>query len=221
MAASGLTPAFVNGLRVTDAATMHLVEEVMNHEVNVEIVETLIRHGARATGLHGPSLLSAEKSTTPDAQTGAPLDLGFVGSVTGVDPTPIDACLKAGMVPVVTPLARGADGAVYHVNADDSASAIARSLRARKLVFVSDVPGLLRDPADPNSILSTLTRTEAERLIREGIISGGMLPKIRGALDALATGVRKVHLVDGRQPHSLLLELFTDRGIGTEIVQDE
>ena len=118
-------------------------------------------------------------------------------------------------------LARGADGAIYNINADESAAAIAQAVRARKLVFLSDVPGLLRDPQNPDSIISTLKRSAVESLIRDGVIAGGMLPKIRGALDALAAGVRKVHVVDGRMPHSLLLEIFTDQGIGTEIIQDE
>ncbi len=221
MAAAGLRPTFVGGLRVTDAAAIRIVEEVLNHEINVEIVETLVQRGARATGLHGPSLLRAEKLAARDPATGQPADLGFVGRIVGVTPEPIRACLAAGMVPVVTPLGRGSDGAVYNINADESAAAIARALQARKLVFLSDVPGLLRDPADPATRLSTLRRREVDTLIRDGVIAGGMLPKIRGALDALDAGVRKVHIVDGRAPHSLLLELFTDQGIGTEILRDE
>ncbi|MDD5677862.1 MAG: acetylglutamate kinase [Kiritimatiellae bacterium] len=221
MAEAGLQPVFVNGLRVTDEAAVHLVTEVLNHEVNVEIVETLIARGARATGIQGPSILRAEKAFSIDKVTGQPMDIGFVGKIIGIDPAPIAACLEAGMIPVITPLARGADGAVYNINADESAAAIARAVRARKLVFLSDVQGLLRDPQNPDSVISTLKRSAVEALIREGVIAGGMLPKIRGALDALAAGVRKVHVVDGRMPHSLLLEIFTDQGIGTEIIQDE
>lgn len=221
MTAAGLPPVFVNGLRVTDAATMHLVAEVLNHEVNVEIVETLIARGARATGIQGPSILRAKKMFAIDKATGQPVDIGFVGKIIGVDPAPIAACLKADMIPVITPLARGTDGAVYNINADESAAAIAQAVRARKLVFLSDVPGLLRDPQNPDSVISTLKHSAVETLIRDGVIAGGMLPKIRGALDALAAGVRKVHIVDGRMPHSLLLEIFTDQGIGTEIIQDE
>jgi len=221
LAEASLPSTFVNGLRVTDAAAMRMVTEVLNHEVNVEIVETLIARGARAAGIQGPSILRAEKTFSIDKATGQPVDIGFVGKITGVDPAPIAACLAAGMIPVITPLARGADGAIYNINADESAAAIARAVRARKLVFLSDVPGLLRDQHDPASVMSTLKRNAVETLIREGVIAGGMLPKIRGALDALAAGVRKVHVVDGRMPHSLLLEILTDQGIGTEIIQDE
>ncbi len=221
MTEKGLQPVFVNGMRVTDAATVHLVEEVLNHEVNVEIVETLIARGARATGIQGPSIMRAEKTFSHDKATGQPRDIGFVGKITDVDPAPIKACLEADMIPVITPLARGADGAVYNINADESAAAIARAVRARKLVFLSDVPGLLRDPQNADSIISTLKHSEVEKLIKDGVIAGGMLPKIRGALDALVAGVRKVHIVDGRMPHSLLLEIFTDQGIGTEIIQNE
>ncbi|MBI2440656.1 MAG: acetylglutamate kinase [Lentisphaerae bacterium] len=221
MASSGLKPSFVNGLRVTDASTMQLVEEVLNHEVNVEIVETLIARGARATGLQGPSILRAEKNLALDKTTNKPVDIGFVGRITGANPSPITACLEADMIPVITPLARGADGAVYNINADESAAAVAKAVRARKLVFLSDVPGLLRDPQNPDSVISTLNRTDVAELIRDGVITEGMLPKIQGALDALAAGVRKVHIVDGHIPHSLLLEIFTEKGIGTEIIQDE
>ncbi len=221
MTAAGLQPAFVGGLRVTDAESIRLVEEVLNHEVNVEIVETLIARGARAAGLQGPSILQAEKLLAAGPAGGPPLDIGFVGRVTGVTPEPIRACLAAGLLPVITPLGRGLDGAVYNINADESAAAVARALRARKLVFLSDVPGLLRTASDPQSVLSTLRRRDVDALIRDGVIAGGMLPKIRGALDALDAGVRKVHIVDGRVPHSLLLELFTDQGIGTEITPDE
>ena len=221
MAKAGLQPNFVNGLRVTDQATVRLVEEVLNHEVNVEIVETLIAHGARATGIQGPSIIRAEKTFSMDKTTGRPVDIGFVGKITGTDPAPITACLEAGMIPVITPLARGANGEIYNINADESAAAIARAMRARKLIFLSDVPGLLRDPQNPESVISTLKRSDVESLIRDGVIAGGMLPKITGALNALSAGVRKVHIVDGRKPHSLLLEIFTDQGIGTEIIQNE
>ncbi len=217
MAQAGLQPKFINGLRVTDAAAMRLVEEALNHEINVELVETLIALGAKATGIQGPSILTAEQYRPPDAN-GQPQNLGFVGRVTAVDTTPVRACLDAGLLPVITPLGRDAAGAIYNINADDAAGAIARALKTRKLVFLSDVPGLLRDPKDPDSIMSTVSRTEVEELIRRGVIDGGMLPKIQGALDAIAAGVEKVHIIDGRAPHSLLLEIFTDQGIGTEII---
>ena len=219
MAKEGLQSSFINGLRVTDAAAMRLVEEVLNHEINVELVETLIARGAQATGIQGPSILRAEKFMPLDTQTHQPLDLGFVGKIVGVDSAPIQACLQAGLLPVITPLGRDAGGAVYNINADAAAGAIAQALKARKLLFLSDVPGLLKNPRDPHSIMSTVSRSEVEDLIHSGVIEGGMLPKIQGAMDALRAGVGKVHIIDGRIPHSLLLEIFTDKGIGTEIIQ--
>jgi len=221
MAEKGLKPAFVGGRRVTDSDTIRLVEEVLNHEVNVEIVETLVKRGAHATGLHGPSLLRAEKLAFTDSQTGQSVDLGFVGRIVSVDQGPILACQHGEMIPVITPLARDAGGQVFNINADESAAAIAKAVKARKLVFISDVPGLMKDPQDPQSVISTLYHAEVEALIRNGTIAGGMLPKIQGALDALTAGVKKVHIVDGHLPHSLLLEIFTDKGIGTEIVHND
>lgn len=221
MQKEGITPVFRNGLRVTDAATVKLVAEVLNHEVNVEIVETLISRGARAVGIQGPSIMRAHQYAPLDPESELPLDLGFVGQVYDVQTEPVQACSRAGMVPIITPLARGDDGHVYNINADDAAAALARSLPARKLVFVSDVPGILRDPSDPKSVISSLNRKEVEELIDSQVIAGGMLPKIQGALDALDAGVKKVHIIDGSLPHSLLLEIFTEKGIGTEIVQND
>ncbi|MBU4200636.1 MAG: acetylglutamate kinase [Verrucomicrobia bacterium] len=219
MAKEGIQPVFINGLRVTDAAGVRLVEEVLNHEVNVELVETLIACGAQAAGIQGPSILRAEKFKPLDPRTRQPVDLGFVGKVVQVDTAPVQACLEAGLIPVITPLGRDSAGNVYNINADDAAGALAQALKARKLVFLSDVPGLMKNPKDPHVIMSTVSRREVEDLIRTGVIDGGMLPKIQGALDALAAGVGKIHIIDGRLPHSLLLEIFTDKGIGTEIVQ--
>ena len=218
MAEAGLKPQFINGLRVTDRETVRLVEQVLNHEVNVEIVETLVTHGARAAGLHGPGIICAERVR---AQNGKEVDLGFVGRVTGVDAAPIMACLKADIIPVITPLGRDAAGQVYNINADDSATAIAGVINAYKLVFLSDVPGVLRDFKNPDSIISSLTGTEIEKLIKDGVIHTGMLPKIQGALSAIDAGVKKVHIIDGHVLHSLLLEIFTDKGIGTEIINDK
>lgn len=217
MTESGLKPEFVNGRRVTDRESMLLVEEVLNHEVNVEIVETLIANGAKATGLHGPGIISAEKITV---QNGKKFDLGFVGRVAAIDTAPIMACLQADIIPVITPLGRGADNQIYNINADESAAAIAVAINAFKLVFLSDVPGVLRDPQDASSVISSLRRAEIEALIREHVIHEGMIPKIQGALSAIAAGVKKVHIIDGHRPHSLLLEIFTDKGIGTEIRND-
>lgn len=221
MAAAGLRPEFVNGLRVTDEASIRLVEEVLNHEVNVEIVETLIAHGAKAAGLQGPGIIRAERIKSPPAENGKEIDLGFVGRVVAVDIAPITACLQADIIPVITPLGRGADGQVYNINADDSAAAIATAINAFKLVFLSDVPGVLRDPKNADSVISSLTRVEIETLIRDRVIHAGMVPKIQGALAAMAAGVKKIHIIDGHVLHSLLLEIFTDKGIGTEIINDK
>lgn len=221
MVAAGLQPKFVNGLRVTDKESVLLVERVLNHEVNVEIVETLIANGAKAAGLHGPGIIRAEKLKAQGAAGAGEIDLGFVGRVVGVDTAAITACLQADIIPVITPLGRGADGQVYNINADDSAAAIAMAINAFKLVFLSDVPGVLRDPKNKDSVISSLTRTEIESLIRDGTINTGMVPKIQGALSAIAAGVKKVHIIDGHILHSLLLEIFTDKGVGTEIINDK
>lgn len=214
----GLQPRFVQGLRVTDEDTIRVVVQVLNEEVNPEIVKTLEEYGCKARGIHGEHILTAAKHTATDPKTGAKLDWGYVGVVTGVDVEPIRAYLQADIVPVITPLAKGEDGHLYNINADEAAAAIAEKLSARKLVFLSDVPGVLRRPDDPESVISSLKLSEIEELIRLGVISGGMLPKISGALKALKAGVRKTHIIDSSVPHSLLLELFTDKGIGTEIV---
>ncbi|MBP7830533.1 MAG: acetylglutamate kinase [Kiritimatiellae bacterium] len=215
----GLRPVFVKGLRVTDAASIEVVEQVLNNEVNPGIVRTLEEFGCKARGIHGEHILSVVKHAGHDKDTGEALDWGFVGDVTAVDVEPVKAYLQADIVPVITPLGRGPDGKLYNINADEAAAAIAEKMAARKLVFLSDVPGVLMSPEDPESIVSTLKLSEVEDLIRRGVISGGMLPKIGGALKALKAGVRKTHIIDAALPHSLLLELFTDKGVGTEILQ--
>lgn len=218
MKEAGLKAVFLKGLRVTDAQTIQIVERVLNQEINPHMVEMLESFGCRARGLHGDDILRVERHAENDAATGASLDWGFVGDVVGVDTAPIHAYLDAGITPLLTPLGRGPDRQVYNVNADDVASSVARSLQARKLVFLSDVPGLLHDPNDPSSIISSLKVEEVEALIRRGVISGGMLPKIGGAVNAVKAGVAKSHIIDSAMPHSLLLELFTEEGVGTEIV---
>jgi acetylglutamate kinase len=219
MKEKGLTPHFVKGLRVTDEASAEVVEQVLNREVNPELVQTLEKLGCTARGIHGEDILSVVKHTEKDAETGSVLDWGYVGDVTEVDDDPILAYLHSHIVPVITPLGWGPDDKVYNINADDAASAIAQALKARKLVFLSDVPGLLRDPKDKSTLISTLKFAEVDTLIERGVISGGMIPKVQGAIKAIKAGVRKVHFIDASLPHSLLLELFTDKGVGTEIVK--
>lgn len=218
MKEAGLKAVFLKGLRVTDEQTIHIVERVLNQEINPHMVELLESFGCRARGLHGEDILRVERHTEKDAETGAVLDWGFVGDVCEVDTAPIRAYLDAGITPLITPLGRGLERKVYNVNADDVASAVARALQARKLVFLSDVPGLLHNPEDPSSIISSLKVEAVEELIRRGVISGGMLPKISGAVNAVKAGVAKTHIIDSSMPHSLLLELFTEEGVGTEIV---
>jgi acetylglutamate kinase len=218
MQEQNLKPVFVKGLRVTDEATIQIVEDVLHHDVNPALVKKLQAYGCKARGMHGDDILRVERRTEADAATGKTLDWGYVGNVTDVDIEPVEAYLQAAITPVITPLGRGADRRIYNVNADEAAAGIARAVKARKLVFLSDVPGLLADPSDPDSRISTVTMKEVNALIKRGVIAGGMLPKITGAIDALKAGVRKTHIIDAAMPHSLLLELFTDRGVGTEIV---
>ena len=214
----GVAATFVKGLRVTDAASIEVVEEVLNRQVNPELVKMLNDAGCTARGIYGEDIVRVVKHTAKD-ETGATLDWGFVGTPVEVDDDPLLAYLNSQIVPVVTPLGRDEAGQIYNVNADDVASAIAQTLKARKLVFMSDVPGLLHDPKDKTTLISTLKISDVDVLAERGIISGGMLPKVRGAVKAINAGVRKVHFINANQPHSLLLELFTDKGVGTEIVK--
>ena len=214
----GLKALFLKGLRVTDADTVAVVEHVLNHDVNPQLVETLQSYECKARGMRGDDVLRVKKHTEKDPETGETLDWGYVGDVQDVDIAPLEAFLQGGLTPVVTPLGRGPDRQIYNVNADDAAAAIAQAVKARKLVFLSDVPGLLADPSDLQSRISTVKVAEVNALIKRGVIDGGMLPKISGAVNALKAGVRKTHIIDAGMPHSLLLELFTERGVGTEIV---
>ena len=217
--AAGLGTTFVQGLRVTDAASIRVVEDVIKNEVNAEIVRLLEGMQVRAVPLHGETIYFANRMTGTDPATGAALDWGFVGNPVSVDTGPVRELLREGSAPVVCPLGRGEDGSLYNINADTAAAALAKALPARKLVYVSDVPGLLRDPADPATLIETLHMDDVPALVANGTISGGMIPKIESCLAALRAGVRKVHLVDGRLSHSLLLEMFTTKGVGTQIVK--
>jgi acetylglutamate kinase len=218
MEKAGIPAQFVRGLRVTDAETIAIVERTLNGEVNPEVCRTLASFQAEAVGIRGQDIFRVEPHTEVDPDTGETLDWGFVGNVVSVDVTPVLEAVRANKVPVVTPLGSDAEGRIYNINADEAAGAMARELKARKLVFLSDVPGICRDPADPESLISTLTLAEMEGLIADGTIAGGMLPKVSGAVKALKAGIRKTHIIDSSLPHSLLLELFTAEGVGTEIV---
>lgn len=212
---------FHHGLRVTDAATVEVVDQVLNYEVNPMLVDVIHEHACSAVGIHGNDIIKVKKHTDIDRETGEDLDWGFVGDVVSVDVGPILEAIENESVPVITPLGSDENGQTYNVNADAAAGAIARAIHARKLVFLSDVPGLLRYPDDPTSLISTLRLDEVESLIDQGVISGGMLPKVNGALRTLREGVRKAHIIDAGERHSLLLELFTDKGVGTEIILGE
>ena len=216
MDASGLKANFVNGLRVTDEATIAIVKKTLDEIVNRDVCETLTAVKARPKGLAGDSVLVCQKLETDD--DGNRIDLGFVGDVTEVKVKLIKKEIADGFLPVISPVAEGYDGKPYNINADTAAGRVASALRARRLVYMSDVPGLLSDPKNPATLISTLRTGEVEALKKKGVIDKGMRPKVASAVRALAEGVQRVHFVDGRMPHSLLLEIFTDRGVGTEIV---
>jgi acetylglutamate kinase len=218
MEEDGIESRFLHGLRVTCERSIGVVERVLKGDINPRIVKLLNDKGARAESLHGEKIFHVTRKTGVDPQTGEKLDWGFVGEPGEVDTAPITDLLEQGIIPVITPLGIGADGKTHNINADVAATAVAQALRARKLAFLSDVPGLLRDVNDPDSLISTLKLPEVESLMEQGVIAGGMLPKIKSCIDALEAGVHKVHMIDGRIQHSLLLEMFTDKGIGTEIV---
>lgn len=219
MAAAGLEAKFVGGFRVTTDEAIEIVARVLSEEINPGLVRMIREFGGKALGIAGNEVFLGEKIHGTDVQ-GQRVDLGNVGEVVGCRLAALDAALAAGMVPVISPLAAElANGHPLNINADLAAAALAKELRVAKLVYLSDVPGLLANPADAASLIQSVSCAEAEGLIADGTISGGMIPKIRSAMDALSAGVRKVHFVDGRQPHALLLEIFTDGGIGTEVVR--
>ncbi len=217
MESSGLQANFVNGLRMTDEATIAVVKKTLDEVVNKEVCAALATAKAKPQGMPGDTVLVCEKLTVDD--DGNPVDLGFVGDVTEVKVKLIKKEIAEGFIPVISPVAEGLDNKPYNVNADLAAGRVASALRARRLVYMSDVPGLLGNPADPESLLSTLKISQVDDLKKKGVIDKGMRPKVQSAIRALQEGVQRVHFIDGRAAHSLLLEIFTDRGIGTEIVQ--
>ena len=218
---AGIEPRFVQGRRYTDEATLAIVEQVLATELNHDLVTKLEEYGGRAMSLNflSTNVLFGERLEL-DGPAGEPLDLGHVGEVTRVDRLTIDNLAYAGQVPVIPSMAVGADGHKLNVNADTAATAVAAALGADKLVVLSDIPGVLRDMQDPESLIHSLSAAEARRLISDGTIAGGMIPKIEGCLDTLARGAGKIHIIDGRLRHSLLLEIYTTSGVGTEIVRD-
>jgi len=217
MAKAGLSPRFVQGLRVTDEATVAVVDQVLSREINPEIVRTINALGGEARGFAGTDVFTCRRLGAKGA-AGEELDLGFVGEVTDVNTAPLRECLAKGVIPVISPTARGEDGRGYNCNADLAAARAAIALGACRLVFMSDVPGLLRDPSNPATVISHLRTSEVDVLQQTGVIDQGMIPKVDSAVAALRAGVHKVSFVDGRVPHAVLLEIFTDAGVGTEVV---
>lgn len=217
MKEAGIQARFVNGLRVTDAASIGIVEEVLDREINPAIVQHLNTHGGRAVGIPGKRVMLGRK-LAPQQVGEEMVDLGFVGEVMEVRLNEVERAIEAEAVPVISPLALDESGAALNINADIAAGTIAGGLRAAKMIYLSDVPGLMRDPSDPATLISSVNKAQIRQLVSEGVIGGGMLPKVDSALNALQRGVRKVHFIDGRVPHALLVEVFTDAGIGTEIV---
>jgi acetylglutamate kinase len=221
MTAAGLEPRFIQGRRYTDAATRDIVERVLAYETNEQIATRIEELGGRAMPLNfrTTNVLFGERMTL-DGTDGQPIDLGYVGRVTRVDRTTIENLCYAGQVPVLPSMCLDGAGEKLNVNADTAATAVAQALGAEKLVFLSDVNGVRRDKNDPDSLLHSLTVAEAHELLASGAIESGMIPKVQACLETLDKGVRKIHIIDGRERHSLLLEVYTSRGVGTEIVRE-
>src|SRR6266853_4101766 len=211
---SGLIAQFVQGYRVTDAATAEIVDRVLSGEINPEIVKAIEDFGGKARGFAGTEIFRCRKFSPPNEN----VDLGFVGEVVDVNTEPLRECIRRSVTPVISPTALGDDGKIYNCNADIVAAKTAIALKARRLVFMSDVPGLLRHPKKDSSLLTHLAVSEVPKWRKAGVIGEGMIPKVDSAIAAIESGVEKVQFVDGRIPHSVLLEIFTDAGVGTEVV---
>lgn len=221
MDAAGISPRFIQGRRYTDDATLKIVEEVLAYETNERIAREIEKLGGRAMNLNfrTTNVLFGEKLMLPGPD-GQPIDLGHVGTVTRVDRTVIDNLCYAEQVPVIPSMCIDAHGQKFNVNADTAAMAVAQAMGAEKLIYMSDVNGVRRDKNDPSTLIHSLTATEARQLIASGVIESGMIPKVEACLETLDKGVRKIHIIDGRIRHSLLLEIYTTTGVGTEILQD-
>ncbi|MEZ6068093.1 MAG: acetylglutamate kinase [Planctomycetaceae bacterium] len=221
METAGIAPRFVQGRRYTDEATMEIVAQVLAGEICESLVDEIRRQGGRAIGMHFNSMnvLVGERLQLPGAD-GAPIDLGQVGYVTDIRREGLLATCRSGTIPVIPSVALDEAGGKLNVNADTAAAALARLLKAEKLVFLSDVPGIFRDRKDPSTLISHLTASQCRALIADGTIDAGMVPKVEAALEGLEAGVGKIHIVDARLPHSMLLEIYQDRGVGTEIVPE-
>jgi acetylglutamate kinase len=217
----GIKPKFIDGLRVTDAETMEIVEMVLDGKINSKIVSMFIKHGGRAVGISGKDgLLIVAKKKLIKRKRGdleEVIDLGFVGEAEYVNPDILRILIDNGFIPVVSPVASDLSGNIYNINADIVAGHIASTIKAKKLIILTDVPGILKNPKDKSSLISKIRADELEKMLKSGVFSGGMLPKVEAVLMALRNGVEKAHIIEGRE-HSILLELFTKEGIGTMVV---
>jgi acetylglutamate kinase len=219
MEKAGLKANFIQGQRVTDEATVQIVDDVLSREINPEVVATINSLGGVAKGFAGPDIFKCRKMLLDDKENpGQKIDVGYVGEVFEVNTAPLLECIAQGITPVISPTARGEDGKIYNCNADVAAAQAAIALNAKRLVFMSDVPGLMRDPKDAATLITHLQTSEVPGLKAAGIVDKGMIPKVDSAVAAIKSGVEKVSFVDGRVPHSVLLEIFTDAGVGTEVV---
>jgi acetylglutamate kinase len=217
MRQENLVAKFVEGLRVTDEASIRIIDRVLTEVISPSLAAKVREFGGKAEVLSGKEVLVATKATPRIDEKGAKIDLGFVGDITSTDISQVQKLIDSEIVPIISPLGRGTDGQAYNINADIAAAKIAQALKAHKIIYLSDVNGVRRDPKDETSLISTLTPVQIKSLKQQGVIAAGMIPKVDSALEALAGGVAKVHFLDGKKAHSLLLELFTDAGIGTEI----
>jgi acetylglutamate kinase len=219
MEKSGLKANFIQGQRVTDEATVQIVDDVLSREINPEVVATINALGGAAKCFAGPDIFRCKKLLLDDKENpGQKIDIGYVGEVVEVNTAPLLDCIAKGITPVISPTARGEDGKIYNCNADVAAAQVAIALKAKRLVFMSDVPGLMRDFKDPSTLITHLQISEVPALKAAGIVDKGMIPKVDSAVAAIKSGVEKVSFVDGRVPHSVLMEIFTDEGVGTEVV---
>ncbi|HJO95592.1 MAG TPA: acetylglutamate kinase [Victivallales bacterium] len=207
---------FINGQRYTCEKTISIVDDVLHNEVNHHILKTINAYGGNAVKVSGKDIFKAKKLYSANSAD----DLGLVGEVHKMNTAKLNSVLKKNAIPVITPLSFGNDNKLYNINADIAAAKVAELIQARKLVYISDVPGILKDIEDDSSLISTMYLKEVQDYIDCGIISGGMIPKINSAVKALNAGTNKVHLVDGRLQHSLLLEIFTETGVGTQILKE-
>ncbi len=210
---------FVHGLRHTCEKTVAVVDDVLHNKVNKNLVGGISRAGGKGVTVSGKNILKAEKMYSINPENGEQADVGFVGNIVGVDTSKIFEVIEQDIVPVIPPLGTDENGQVYNINADIAACKIAEAIKARKLVFLSDVPGILRDHTDESTLIPTIKVSDVEGLISDKVISGGMIPKIKSSIHALEAGTNKVHMIDGRVQHSLLLEIFTDEGVGTQIIK--